>query len=165
MNAEEIIRRLGLHPHPKEQGYFVEVYRAGGQISQNALPSGYDGPRCFGTSIYFLLKAGGFSEMHRLKSDEIYYYHMGSPAEVLLLYPNGKGEMFRLGSQISNGETLQIVIPAGTWQGMQTTGDYTLLGCGVHPGFEFSDYESGVRESLVEAYPAWAKRIQLLTHA
>lgn len=33
------------------------------------------------------------------------------------------------------------VIPTGVWQAARSLGDYTLVGCTVGPGFEFSDFE------------------------
>jgi predicted cupin superfamily sugar epimerase len=33
------------------------------------------------------------------------------------------------------------VVPAGQWQMARSLGDYTLVGCTVAPGFEFSGFE------------------------
>jgi len=35
----------------------------------------------------------------------------------------------------------QAVVPAGVWQAAQTTGDWTLVGCTVAPGFDFTKHE------------------------
>jgi hypothetical protein len=32
------------------------------------------------------------------------------------------------------------VVPGGCWQMACTTGDHTLVGCTVAPGFEYEDY-------------------------
>ena len=35
----------------------------------------------------------------------------------------------------------QLVIPAGVWQSARSLGIWTLVGCTVSPGFEFSGFE------------------------
>jgi uncharacterized protein len=163
MKAQDIIKLLQLESHPKEKGYFVETYRSREKLTWESLPARYDGTRSFSTAIYFLLTAKGFSEMHRLKSDEIFHFYDGDPAELLLLTPEGKGELLKFGRSLEKGERPQIIIPAGSWQGMSTQGEYTLFGCTVSPGFEYSDYEKGSRKELIERYPEFAKKITQLT--
>ena len=163
MTAEEVIRLLKLQPHPKERGYFVETYRSADKVSWESLSGRYEGTRVYSTAIFFLLKKGSFSEMHRLRSDEIFHFYLGSPAEILLLHPDGNGVLERLGNNLEAEESPQIVVPRGTWQGIRTTGDFTLMGTTVAPGFEYSDYESGNREELVAKYPQFAYLIGQLT--
>ncbi len=154
MTADEVIELLHLQPHPKEDGFFLETYR-----SEKRYPNSHSAS----TAIYFLLKAGGFSEMHRLQSDEIFHFYLGSPAELLLLYSNGEGTVERLGIRLEAGERPQIVVPAGAWQGWRTTGEFTLMGCTVAPGFEYADYESGNHQELIVQYPQFADLIRQLT--
>lgn len=163
MTADEIIRLLKLQPHPKERGFFVETYRSSDRVSWDALSGRYDGTRVYSTAIYFLLKQGSFSEMHRLRSDELFHYYAGAPAEILLLHSSGNGELLRLGNKLEVEEKPQIVVPRGTWQGLRTTGEYTLMGTTVAPGFEYSDYETGNRDDLIAQYPAFAALIRELT--
>ena len=146
MTAEEIIGALRLQPHPKEKGFFVEAYRSG-----------------YSTAIYFLLTADGFSEMHRLRSDEIFHYYAGSAAEMLQLHEDGSGNVIRLGNNLAAGEQPQIVVPRGTWQGMKTTGELTLFGCTVAPPFQYADYQSGNRNALIRRYPQFETLIKELT--
>jgi uncharacterized protein len=153
MTADEIIQTLQLQPHPKEHGYFVETYRSSETF----------GNRSLATAIYFLLKKGSFSEMHRLRSDELFHFYLGSPLEVLLLDPHGKGRVVRVGSDLSKGESPQLVIPKGFWQGMRCTGEFSLLACTVSPGFDYADYEEGARSHLIEMYPDWKEWIIRLT--
>ena len=154
---------LNLQPHPKEDGYFIESYRSLERFSWESLPARYHGARSHATAIYFLLKKGGFSELHRLRSDEIFHFYFGAPVELLLLSAEGKGELLKLGNQLENGERPQLVIPRGCWQGLRATGEYSLLGTTVAPGFEYSDYESGDREELIRQYPAYADLIRQLS--
>lgn len=163
MTADDIINRFGLQPHPKEDGYFVETYRSADRISWEALPGRYQGDRAYSTAIYFLLTEKGFSELHRLSSDEIYHYYMGAPLELLLLLPDGSGKRLRLGNDLEAGEQPQIVVPRNSWQGAFTTGQYTLFGCTVAPGFEYPDYEAGNCAELVKQYPQFETNIKRLT--
>ena len=153
MNAQEIISMLNLQPHPREDGYFVETYRSTDRVTWEALPAFYHGTRSFSTAIYFLLTANGFSEMHRLRSDEIFHYYAGAPAEMLQLAENS-GRVLRLGNDLAKEESPQIVVPRNVWQGMKTTGEFTLFGCTVAPGFEYSDYESGKSRRVDRAVSA-----------
>src|SRR4051812_14701927 len=92
--AEEVIRTLGLVPHPREGGHFVETYRAGESVSVVALPPRYrsDGPaRALSTCIYYLLTPTTFSAVHRLRSDEVFHFYLGDVVEMLRLSPDGTG--------------------------------------------------------------------------
>ena len=102
--------------------------------------------------------------MHRLQSDEVFHFYTGAPAELLLLKNDGEGDIIHIGAGIERGEVPQVVVPRGCWQGMRTTGDFTLLGTTVAPGFEYSDYESGNRGELIGKYPAFADLIRKLTN-
>ena len=47
--------------------------------------------------------------------------------------------------------SVQLVVPAGVWQGTRLIegGKVALLGCTVTPGFDFADYRSGNYAELV----------------
>jgi predicted cupin superfamily sugar epimerase len=49
-------------------------------------------------------------------------------------------ERLRLGPLGLDQEPVRCV-PATWWQAARSSGDYTLVGCSVGPGFEFSDFE------------------------
>ena len=61
--AAELIRVLGMRPHP-EGGHFVEVYRSAGRVR----PLDRDVERASLTTIFFLLMAGEHSRWHRVLS-------------------------------------------------------------------------------------------------
>ena len=46
-----------------------------------------------------------------------------------------------LGPNIDEAQVPQLVVPPGAWQAARSLGDYTLVGCTVAPGFEFSKFE------------------------
>ena len=121
--ADDLIRQLGLQPHP-EGGYFRETFRDGNT------------GRAHSTAIYFLLKQGQASRWHRVDAAEVWHYYRGAPLELKI----GK-TLVRLGPGIAAGEMPQAVVPPGAWQAARSLGDYTLVGCTVAPGFEFSKFE------------------------
>jgi uncharacterized protein len=159
--AEELIRLLGLMPHP-ERGHFVETYRA--PLVIGGLPHG--APRAASTAIYFLIaRDAPTTYLHRLVSDEVFHFHEGGPLDVLLLGPGDTGHVRRLGTDIAAGERPQIVIPAGTWFAAELAGGAThcLFGCTVAPGFDFADFELASGPELAARYPAHAARIARMT--
>lgn len=161
--AQELIDRLGLAPHP-ERGYYVETYRAA--LKLDGLPAPFAGPHAAATAIYFLVtRAQPTTYLHRLLSDEIFHFYEGGPLDVVLLGPQGPGEVRRLGTNLAAGERPQIVIPAGTWFAAELAGgaSHCLIGCTVAPGFEFADFELSAGPELAARYPAHAARIARMT--
>lgn len=159
MNADAIKKLLQLTPHPVEGGSFRRTYTSAGTVD---LPRGR---RAQGSAIYYLLEAGTFSEMHVLESDEIFHFYLGDPVEMLQLHPGGRSALFSLGQDLAAGQQVQVVVPAGVWQGTRLVGDgkVALLGCSVTPGFDFADYHGGSFAELAEKWPREAERIRRLT--
>ena len=167
MDAETIIRLLGLKPHPSEGGYFRETYRSEETIAAAALPPRYGKERNLSTAIYYLLAPDGCSLLHRLRSDEVFHFYAGDPTTMLLLDDDGRAETIVLGQDIPAGQRFQVVVPRGVWQGMYLSdgGAFALLGTTVSPGFDFADFELGSRDELTRRYPASAETIRRLTTA
>ena len=165
ITADEIKRRLDLKPLPREGGYYSESYRAGELISAGALPERYENDKEISTAIYYLLTPDTKSLIHRLPTDEIYHFYLGDPVEMLLLYPDGKGETVVLGPDIEKGHHVQLVVPRGVWQGSYLIegGRFALMGTTMAPGFDFEDYEAGNRGELIKNYPNFHKLIEVLS--
>ncbi|MGA2754868.1 MAG: cupin domain-containing protein [Terracidiphilus sp.] len=159
MTADQIKSLLHLEPHPVEGGWFRRTYTSAGSVE---LPRGV---RAQGTAIYYLLEAGTFSEMHVLASDEIFHFYLGDPVEMLFLLLDGSSAVLTLGPDLAAGQHVQVVVPAGVWQGARLLdgGKVALLGCTVTPGFDFADYVSGSYAELAAKWPAEAERIKKLT--
>lgn len=127
---DELIRALELQPHP-EGGYYQETYRAPAE----------DGQRSSVTAIYYLLRAGERSHWHRVDATEIWHWYAGAPL-ALHLSPDGRhSETHHLGNDFSNRQRPQMVLEPYVWQSAESLGDWTLVGCTVAPGFEFSGFE------------------------
>ena len=166
MTASELKKLLGLQQHPQEGGWYVRTYEADERIAASEFADGrYAGPRRTGTAIYYLLEPETFSEMHRLKSDEVFHFYAGDAVEMLQLHLDGAGERVLLGNDFSGGSRPQVVVERGVWQGSRLVpgGSWALLGCSVSPGFEFEDYEEGRRAELCAGWPEWVEMIHSLT--
>jgi len=128
MNADDVIRRLDLKPHP-EGGHFRETFRDAGS------------PRGASTAIYYLLKTGERSHWHRVDAAEIWHFYAGDALE-LELSPDGRTiETHVLGANLAHGERPQIVVPKNIWQSARPLGRFTLVGCTVAPAFQFEGFE------------------------
>lgn len=157
------INKLGLKPHP-EGGFYVETYRASEKVAGAALPARFKSDHTFGTAIYFLLRSEDISAFHRIKSDEIWFFHVGSPVNVYFLTEQGL-EVHRLGND--ENASFHLVVPAHTWFGAKVVDStsFTLVSCTVSPGFEFEDFELAIRHDLLSEFPQHEEAIRELTHA
>ena len=127
--AEVIIGRLGLAPHP-EGGWYRQTWMAAG-----------DG-RPSGTAILFLLKGSERSHWQRVDADEIWHFHSGAPLILSLAETEaGPVQRQRLGPQVLDGDSPQGIVPAGWWQAAVSAGAWSLVGCTVSPGFRFDGFE------------------------
>jgi predicted cupin superfamily sugar epimerase len=130
VTAADIIARLGLQPHP-EGGHFRETFR---DARTDA------GGRSRSTAIYFLLARGERSHWHRIDAVEIWHYYAGSALTLKIADDDGQWR-FRLGPDLAAGELPQAIVPAHAWQSAESSGDWTLVGCTVAPGFDFTTFE------------------------
>lgn len=160
---DALVARLNLAPHP-EGGFYRETYRANEAIPNAGLPARFHGDRAQSTAIYYLLRAGDRSKLHRIKSDEVWHFYDGDPLVIVAIAPNGQLTETILGRDFVAGQVPQHVVPAGHWFGaMPARGSrYTLTGCTVAPGFDFADFELATRATLLRDYPqhiAWITRL------
>jgi uncharacterized protein len=130
-SADDVIRLLDLQPHP-EGGYFRETYRDARTDSAG---------RAASTAIYFLLKAREVSRWHRVDAAEVWHWYAGAPLELSLAEGERITGTLILGSNLEEGHRPQAVVPAHRWQSARSLGLWTLVGCTVAPGFEFSRFE------------------------
>ncbi len=164
MNKADIyIEKLKLIPHP-EGGYFREVYRSD-ELLKDGLPNRYKGNRAFSTSIYFLLKGNQKSLLHKLKSDEIWHFYDGSSVKLYTIDSEGKVLQRLFGKNIDAGESMQLVIKKGYWfcAELSDENSFSLFGCTVAPGFDFSDFELGERKELLQLYPQHEELVKKFT--
>ena len=132
LSAAEVMRLLDLKPHP-EGGHYRQTFRDSRMV---------DSARAASTAIYFLLARGERSHWHKVDAVEVWHYHAGAPLK-LEIAADAKGPIERvtLGADLAAGERPQAIVPAHAWQAAQSLGEWTLVGCTVAPGFEFSTFE------------------------
>jgi uncharacterized protein len=147
--AADLIRGLGLTPHP-EGGYYREIFRSAARVQ----PLDGRTDRLALTTIYFLLVAGQVSRWHRVASDEVWHHYEGGPLE-LLVADAGFGDVSRrrLGPVADKTQPVHVVV-AGEWQAARPIEAFTLVGCTVGPGFEFSDFQ------MLDALPGEAATLK-----
>ncbi|THD73452.1 cupin domain-containing protein [Thalassobius vesicularis] len=129
MTADQIIDLLNLIPHPE-----------GGHYRQTWVQDPASG-RPAGTCIYFLLRQAERSHWHSVDAAEIWHFYAGAPL-ILSLSETAQGpaQQHLLGPDLLAGQQPQIIVPPHHWQSAQTTGDWTLVGCTVSPGFQFEGF-------------------------
>ncbi|TDR90187.1 cupin domain-containing protein [Enterovirga rhinocerotis] len=129
--AEDVVRLLGLAPHP-EGGHYRETFR----------DECRDGTgRSASTAIYYLLAAGEASHWHRVDAVETWHHYAGAPLDLALSSDGETVVTHRLGADLPAGERPQAVVPAGHWQSARSLGAWSLVGCTVAPGFDFAGFE------------------------
>ena len=134
LSAAEIIARLQLAPHP-EGGHFRETFRDSRCDAHG---------RSASTAIYFLLARGERSHWHRVDAVETWHYYAGDALTLRIADAHGV-RVVRVGANLTADEVPQAIVPAHAWQAAESTGDWTLVGCTVAPGFEFAHFELAPR--------------------
>lgn len=155
INPDKIAEVLQLSPLAREGGLYRSTYS---QLAK-------DGTTEAGNAIYYMLKQGQISHLHRLNHDEIYHHHMGDALELIELWPDGSSRHYLCGPDVCNGQVPQVVIHAGCWQGSRVIagGKYALLGTVSIPGWTPEGYEHCENcEELVAQYPQWEELIRCL---
>lgn len=148
--ARALIDSLGLAPLPEEGGFFRVTWRG-----------------AHGSAILFLITPADFSALHRIAEDELWHFHAGDPVEHVRIDPDtGVLITTRLGADVARGETPQLTVPAGHWQGARlaaTRHGYALLGCTVTPPWTPAGFALGARNALTSAFPQHTAAIARFT--
>jgi predicted cupin superfamily sugar epimerase len=130
LSAKAVIDALDMQRHP-EGGWYIQTFK-----------DAAGGPRGHSTAIYYLLERGDRSHWHRVRDAvEIWHFHAGAPLGLSIAEEGKPTSMITLGADILAGERPQAVVPANWWQSATSLGAWTLVGCTVSPGFDFSAFE------------------------
>ncbi|MCP3873783.1 MAG: cupin domain-containing protein [Desulfobacteraceae bacterium] len=131
LTKDQLIKKHGLIAHP-EGGYYKEVFRSKERVSSPI----HHLERNAVTHIYFLLGKSDISRFHKVLHDEIWNFYDGAPIR-LVKFDNQHVTEDIIGPNCSE---YVCIIKGGSYQAAESTGDYTLVGCTVSPGFDFSDF-------------------------
>jgi uncharacterized protein len=143
--ADEVVAALGLVALPVEGGWFAQSWRSP-EVS----------------AIYYLLREGEFSGVHKLDHVEIYAHHRGAALRMLLLHPDGTVTTPVLGPDLAAGQRPQVVVPAGVWQASEPDGAWSLVGTVVVPPYTDDVVTFGEADTLAPRYPSHADLIRRL---
>ena len=163
--AQKLIDRFKMERIPQEGAWFAPTYRSDEAVTITGATR-YAGPRVAYSAIYCVQTWEDFSGLHRLTTDEFWHFYDGDPVELLLLHPDGRGELTVLGRDLEAGQHPQLLVPRGVWQAARPIGDdeaWSFFGNTLAPGFDYADFEIGYREELQARYPAFAEKIAELT--
>ena len=69
-------------------------------------------------------------------SDEAWHFFQGEALELITFAPQAGS----LGIHRLEPSNPVHVVPAGHWQAARSTGEFSLVGCTVGPGFDFEDF-------------------------
>lgn len=149
------VEKLDMLPHP-EGGFYKETYR-----SNETIPGTN---RQLLTGIYFLLTSENISRFHRIKSDEIWFFHAGSPLVVHTLDADGHNQQ-HVGLDLEAGQQPQLLVSKNTIFGSSVLNEnsYSLVSCAVAPGFDFEDFELFTKAELLPLFPEHEAIIERLT--
>jgi predicted cupin superfamily sugar epimerase len=128
--GQSLIADLDLAPHP-EGGWFRRTWVAESE----------PGVRPSGSAIIYLLLAGERSAWHRIDATEVWHFYAGDPLELRREWPDGRTDALVMGTDFSQGQSPQAVVPPGIWQSAQPLGMYSLMGATVSPAFTFKGFE------------------------
>lgn len=147
--AQKVIDTLGLQPHPREGGYFIETHRTSESVTITV------SERSLSTAIYFLVLGGYPTELHRLPGAEIFHYYLGAPLDLFLFDETDGSRVLTLGPDLDAGMRPQIVVPGSVWQAarVRQLGSFSLVGTTMAPGFDYHDYQAASPEEWEKHYP------------
>ncbi len=155
----EVIEALGLQPLPQEGGFFRELYVSSAQSAVGAGEGAL--PRAAASHIYFVLSREAPSLPHRLRADELWFFHMGSPVQMLLLEADGAVRRPVLGTGLAAGARPSQLVAGGCWQAARVVEGsepgWALVSCVVTPAFHWDDFELGDLAPLKSQWPAAAR--------
>lgn len=116
--------------------------------------------------IYCLIDKDNVNPWHRVKSDETFYWHHGSPMNVYLLHENGQLEHKVVGNPLDYpGAVLHLAVPQNVWfaADLVNKNSYNLCSISVTPGFHFSDFEPISGGKLAERFSEYKELIHKLS--
>ena len=140
-DAQALIEKLGLQSLEGEGRFYRKIitHRKGSQI--------------LGGTIYYLITPQSFSSLHWLPTEEVWYFLQGSPLQQLILYPDGRHSLARLGP-VDYQQNPVTIVPGGCYQGTKLLGNegYALCATTMCPPYDQKSYVQGTRDLLGD-YP------------
>ncbi len=146
MNAADVIRLLQMRPLIPEGGYISEQVRDRDQ-----------------SVIYYLIASPDFSALHRLAGPEVWHYYGGAPVTMTIIGADGLAVTRTLGMDLEVGNRPQIIVPAGSWQGARSMGEWSLVGTTMTPPYNHETTVFATPQLVLRTWPAQADELMSLT--
>lgn len=162
-SAQYWIEHLQMIPHP-EGGYYLRPHISDETFVRKDIPGVYSSERKLWTSEYMLIEAGQDMSFHRVRSEEMWYFHAGAPLKVHILTPEGAHHLHTLGIDMDAEQQLQLQISKNCIVALE--GDnalYSLIGVMISPGFDMDDFKLFSKNELISRFPQHAQLIERFT--
>jgi hypothetical protein len=147
------IEKLGMIPHP-EGGYYHSSYKSSQTMFRHDIAGVSSSERNLWSSIYLLLTEEDFTSFHRVRSEEVWYYHHGSSVKIYMISPEGDLTTAKLGLDLDQNEKMQVLIPKNYIIAAERIEDtHAMIGIMVSPGFDFDDIKIYDKDELTNLFP------------
>lgn len=157
------IEKLGMIHHP-EGGYYFSSFKSEQTMFRHDIAGVASSERKLWSSIYLLLTEEDYLAFHRVRSEEVWYFHHGSSVKIYMISPEGELFVETLGLDIASGEKLQVRIPKNyVMAAERVENSYSIFGIMVSPGFDFDDIKLYDRDELVGLFPVHKELIERLS--
>jgi predicted cupin superfamily sugar epimerase len=164
-DAQGWIKRLGMTPSGVG-GWFAPAMLSNETIAGAALPPRFGGDHPLYSSNWYLLEAGEVLQLHTLKQDELWFFHLGTPVRLHVFSQEDGYSETVFGPDPDSGQILHGAAPHSTWFGAELAGPgFALVSCSLSPGYEATDSAKPTEEevgALVDEFPAQAELIRRL---
>ena len=156
--AADIISHFDLKPLPVEGGFYRETYTGDLQLPASVLPPSIRSARPAKSVILYLLTADTKSRLHRLVTDEVWHFYLGSSVNLYVFGTETGYAKIELGHDFIGDQTIQAVVPAHSWFGarLQKGGRWALMGCSLAPAYSDEDFslpDDAEFDDLVARFP------------
>lgn len=88
---------------------------------------------------------------------------LGGQLTMVIIHPDSKVEIIKMGHNMLAGKVMQHVVPTGTWfSTFVSASDYAFMGNTNTPGFVYQDDYLGNKTALQQQFPQAANWINFL---
>ena len=151
--VESLRTKLGLLNLEEEGWLFTEAHVS--EILVEAPDRQSPASNCI---YYVLTKDQPQNHLHHLTSNDYHILIEGGPADYFIFYPDGKVDLFTLGSDLEEGNKLVIATPPNCWKAirLKNSAEYVLVGSVVTPAWNPNRIKIGAGQSFVDQFAAKA---------
>ena len=144
-------------------GYFAPGFTSDMTLLESSLPERFQGDRQAYSTNYYLLKEPQVLALHSLNQDEQWFFHQGSAIKIHIFEKNGTYSSIVLGSDITEGQSLQGIAPHNSWFGAELMGPgYALSSCSLAPSWDERDSFKPSSDDIAELKRAFPDQVDII---